>query len=209
MQKVKNFNRKNQNSLIKIIGGRMKEARELCNISQTKAAEALGYKNSGRLSKLENAMHTSTIPLWVIPKAAQYYDVSVDYLFGLVDDFETGAYLQIERDTSAWIFDTWQRQRAKDMQILAMLNKKIDAINNNIAAIEHASAEVTSAFDAFLMLNKEFDDLKGGARLQKNIHQLRACLQNTKQAVKKFKLECKAAKIHQDDRQKIIDLDNL
>lgn len=63
------------------IGARMREARELCNMSQSAAARRLGYSNPSKLSKVEGATDTNSVPLWLIVRAASVYEVSIDYLW--------------------------------------------------------------------------------------------------------------------------------
>jgi transcriptional regulator with XRE-family HTH domain len=72
-----------QTEIVKTFGARMVEARELCGYSQKKAAKLLGYRNSSKLAKIEAASDTNSVPLWLIPKAAEVYEVSIDYLFGV------------------------------------------------------------------------------------------------------------------------------
>lgn len=57
-------------ALTKTIGARMKEARELAGISQSDAARRLGYKNSAKLSKIENASDGYPVPILTIWRAA-------------------------------------------------------------------------------------------------------------------------------------------
>ena len=74
--------------LVRMIGLRMKHARELVNMTQEYAAEKLGYANSSKLSKIENASDTDNVPNYIIERAATLYDVSVDYLY--MDELTTG-----------------------------------------------------------------------------------------------------------------------
>ena len=72
---------------------RQRQARELCNLSQSVAAKRLGYLTSAKLSKVEAAADTNSVPLWLIHRAASIYDVSTEFLFGFTDDFEVGSCL--------------------------------------------------------------------------------------------------------------------
>ena len=74
--------RMEQAAAVKTIGARMRQARELCNLSQSAAAKRLGYSNSSKLSKVEGATDTNSVPLWLILRAAKVYEVSIDFLFG-------------------------------------------------------------------------------------------------------------------------------
>lgn len=71
-----------QSEIVKVIGTRLREARELCNMSQSVAATRFGYANSSKLAKVENATDTNSAPVWLILRASEVYEVSVDYLLG-------------------------------------------------------------------------------------------------------------------------------
>ena len=63
--------RQEQAAAVKTIGARMRQARELCNLSQSAAARRLGYANPSKLSKVELATDTNSVPLWLIVRAAR------------------------------------------------------------------------------------------------------------------------------------------
>ena len=65
--------RHQQAELVKTIGARLKESRELCNMSLSESARQLGYANPSKLSKVENATDTRSVPFWLIPAAAKLY----------------------------------------------------------------------------------------------------------------------------------------
>ena len=121
-----------QAAVVKTIGARMREARELCNMSQSAAARRLGYSNPSKLSKVEGATDTNSVPLWLIVRAASVYEVSIDYLFGCSDDWEAGSRMTQERETSAWLFDTWEKARRRDMETLRKLHNKVEAMEEAI-----------------------------------------------------------------------------
>lgn len=79
--------RAEQAELARVVGLRLKEAREAVGMSQLDAAKQLGYANSTKLSKIESGKHSSQILMWVLIRAAELYDVSLDYLVG----YEAGA----------------------------------------------------------------------------------------------------------------------
>lgn len=60
-----------QSALVRTIGERLREARELNNLSQSEAAKRLGYSNPSKLSKVESATDTNSVPLWLIVGAAR------------------------------------------------------------------------------------------------------------------------------------------
>ncbi|QSB03230.1 helix-turn-helix transcriptional regulator [Methylomonas sp. EFPC1] len=74
--------------IVKTFGQRMIIAREMCGLSGLEAAELLGYANSSKLSKIEHASDPETIPAFLPYKASIVYNVSLDFLFGLSDDWQ-------------------------------------------------------------------------------------------------------------------------
>ena len=120
--------RQEQAAAVKTIGARMRQARELCNLSQSAAAKRLGYQNPSKLSKVELATDTNSVPLWLIVRAARVYEVSVDFLFGATDDWEVGARMTQERETSAWMFDAWEKARQRDMETLKRLHDRVQTL---------------------------------------------------------------------------------
>jgi transcriptional regulator with XRE-family HTH domain len=185
--------RKEQAAIVKTIGERMRQARELCNLSQSAAARRLGYSNPSKLSKVEGATDTNSVPLWLLIRAAAAYEVSVDYLFGVTDDWETGARMTQERETSAWLFDTWEKTRRHDMDTLRRLHDRIAALNDTVAVMLVASEDVASALDRFSTLNPEFEEMRAGSRLVGTIERATNSALNAKARLGKLKMECKLA----------------
>ena len=151
--------------VLRIIGQRMREARELCSLSQSTAAKRLGCA-SGALSKVESAVDTTSVPLWLLRRAAEAYEVSMDFLFGFTDDWETGARMTQEREISAWLAKAWADARAHDVKARLQLEVRINAIRDSVVASMGAARELEAAMERFAELNPKFEeDMRGGARL--------------------------------------------
>lgn len=166
-----------QFELIRVIGRRMFEARELCNMSQLVAAKRFGYANSSKLSKVEGATDTNSVPLWLIARAARLYEVSIDFLFGLSDDWETGAGL----GEQAFLLEAWEAARRRDLSVLLALRRDVADVSKMVPALNHAAEQVIEAIQRFRELNAGFDDeMRGGARLvaagEALLHQTREAL---------------------------------
>lgn len=161
--------RHQQAQLVKTIGTRLKESRELCNLSLSEAARLLGYSNPSKLSKVENSTDTLSVPFWLIPAAAQLYDVSTEFLFGLTDEWETGCW----RGVSPFLIHVWDAQRARDLKALAVLNRRVIAAVESFPTLAEAAQNALGAVEAFTLQNKDFDDLPGGARLMAAARRLR------------------------------------
>ena len=151
-----------QVDVVKTIGARLKASRELNNLSLSEAAARLGYSNPSKLSKVENATDTNSVPLWLIRDAARLYDVSTEYLFGLSDDWETG----VPRGLSGWILDEWEYQRRRDAAALANLAGRVDACVTLIPALAADAVAVRVALDRIAELNPEgWPEIRGAGRL--------------------------------------------
>lgn len=185
--------RKEQAAAVKTIGARMRQARELCNLSQSAAAKRLGYSNSSKLSKVEGATDTNSVPLWLILRAAKVYEVSIDFLFGVTDDWEVGARMSIERETSAWLFDTWEKARQRDMAALKKLHDKVEAMSEAVALMLTTTDDVGAALARFIELNPDFEDMKAGSRLTGSIGRAADAAKNAKEKMTRFRLECSIA----------------
>lgn len=185
--------RMEQAAAVKTIGARMRQARELCNLSQSAAAKRLGYSNSSKLSKVEGATDTNSVPLWLILRAAKVYEVSIDFLFGVTDDWEVGARMSIERETSAWLFDTWEKARQRDMAALKKLHDKVEAMGEAVAQMLTTTDDAGAALARFIELNPGFEDMPGGARLLSTVGRATGAAKGAKAKMTRFRLECSIA----------------
>ncbi len=191
--------RQEQAAAVKTIGARMRQARELCNLSQSAAARRLGYANPSKLSKVELATDTNSVPLWLIVRAARVYEVSVDFLFGATDDWEVGARMTQEREVSAWMFDTFDKLRQRDMETLKRLHDRVQTLTDAVAVMLAASEDASVALARFIELNPDFEDMPGGARLLSAVGRASGAAKGAKAKMARFRVECvlAAADTHQ------------
>lgn len=182
---ARSLSRRKGAALVKIVGERMKAARELCNMSQAEAAAHLGYANPSKLNKIEKASDTDSVPFWVIREAAQLYDVSTEYLFGLSDDFETGCY----RGITPFLQQQWDKQRARDLKTLAILNSRITSALEALPALQAAADYAMASIEVFEQRNEDFNELPGGARLQASARRLQAAISEVANAQRHLHLQ--------------------
>lgn len=176
------------------VGQRMREARELCNMSQTVAAKRLGYANSSKLSKVETCSDAGSIPLWLIRRAAEVYEVSIDYLFGATEDWEVGARMLQEREVSAWVHRAWHEGRERDLLAVKQLNDRLAVLREAVAVTVAMTEEVSIALDRFSQLNPEFEeDMRGSNRLVSAVKNAAAAAGGARAKMVKLRLECEAA----------------
>ena len=159
-----------QDALIRTIGQRMREARELCNLTQSEAARRLGYANPSKLSKVEAATDTNSVPLWLIHSASKLYEVSVDYLFGITDDWDTG----VPRGTQAFLLDAWQKMRERDLLALDRLHREVVAVSGGTGAMLCAVKELSAAISLYCSRNPDFAETLGSATVMHRLGRLEA-----------------------------------
>lgn len=153
--------------VLRVLGSRMREARDLCRLSQQDAARRLGCKAS-QLARIESVTDNSSVPLWLICRAAEVYEVGAGYLLGEggADDWETGYRMTQEREVSAWLAKAWADSRVHDVKARLRLEAKIDAMRDAVVATMDAARELEAALNRFSELNPEFEeDMRGSARL--------------------------------------------
>ena len=176
--------KRDQDGLVRTIGQRLKEARELCNLSQSEAARRLGYANPSKLSKIESATDTNSVPLWVLHAASRVYEVSLDFLFGCTDDWESG----VPRGTQAWMLDAWDRMRQRDLLVLDRVHREVAAVSGGIGGMLSAVSELSAAISAFCTRNPEFEETLGSATVMHRLGKLEAAASTAEVRLRKLRL---------------------
>lgn len=177
-----------QAALVRTIGARMREARDLCNMSQIVAAEELGYANSSKLAKIEGATDTNSVPMYIVLRAAKLYDVSTDFLFGLTDDWEREGGMFEGRETFGYIMACRAEDRKRDDELFGRLANQIRAV----------SGIVTDMGPIFDLLERgvgkakndpSFDEVSGGAAILSASDRLIGSFKGAMVAFRKLKLD--------------------
>jgi len=150
-----------QKQVVALYGTRMREARELNNLTQQKAAEKFGYANSSKLAKIENASDTNSFPLWIIPAAADIYGVSIDFLFGKSDDWERDATVCQERDLSNALMAHWERARASELNAIRVLNNKLTSLSRGVSFSLDKAKQLKDLVNKVIDLNQPTDESEG------------------------------------------------
>lgn len=176
--------RHDQDALVRTIGQRMREARELCNLTQSEAARRLGYANPSKLSKVEAATDTNSVPLWLIHSASKLYEVSVDYLFGITDDWETG----VPRGTQAFLLDAWQKMRERDLLALDHLHREVVTVSGGTGAMLCAVKELSAAISLYCGRNPDFAETLGSATVMHRLGRLEAAASAAEVDLRKLRL---------------------
>lgn len=176
--------KRDQAELVRLIGSRMAEARDLCNLSQSEAARRFGYSNPSKLSKVEGATDTNSVPLWLIVRAARLYEVSIDFLFGLTDDWEIG----VPRGVQGFMFDAWEKARQRDLVALEHLHREVIAVSQHTAELVAGISGTAEALSRLRTRSPGFDDLPASASLVGRLERLQERARAADAALQRFRL---------------------
>jgi len=88
-------------------GARLKEAREIAGMSQTEAAEHMGYSQPVQLSLMEAGNRPPTV--YVIIACAKLYGTTTDYLLGLAPDSDPDPATAVQRRVAAAVIGDVRR----------------------------------------------------------------------------------------------------
>jgi transcriptional regulator with XRE-family HTH domain len=176
--------KRDQTLIVSTIGDRLRQAREICNLSQSEAAKRLGYSNPSKLSKVESATATNSVPLWLILSASRLYDVSIDFLFGVTSDWETG----LPRSSPKWLLEAWERVRLRDLGLLDRVHHEVATVAGTTSDLVIAVAEVGSALTTYHDRNPEFYETPASNTLVSRIAKLEAAAKRADAGLKRFEL---------------------
>lgn len=181
--------RMKQAQTIRICGARFKEARvELCNMTLSKAAAALGYANPSKLSKVENASDGYSIPLWLLVEASKLYEVSTDFLLGASDDWERSARMTQEREVSRFQAEQIEKAIRQSCDMARLFNDELAWASGAILSLVFSMEEIQSTFKHVTEINvASWQEVKGGARLAAEIDKALALAATARAGLKRFK----------------------
>lgn len=182
--------KKEQLAAVRTVCRRLRAARELCGMRTEVAAAALGLSNKNVLLRHEAEVDKTIIPIWLILRAAKVYEVSIDYLFGITDEWETG----VHRGVQGWMLDQWQTLRLRDLAALANTQNKIEAAFSTVPDLVNSVKAIADAVVRVRALNPDFDDLKAGARLLGCAAEGAAAAGRAEAALRRFKIDQESTK---------------
>lgn len=152
-----------KNKLIKLIGSRMKEAREINNLTQVAAAKLLfGHDNSSYLSKIESGNYAKEMGqelLSIILKAAKAYEVSSDFLLGLSEEWEREPVLAIQKNIEGWMLQQQQRYLSIEINAIRDISNRQFAIETGINQLLPIITRCHQAIDVFKQNYPKFESL--------------------------------------------------
>ncbi len=156
---------------------RLSAARKRMGFDQTAGAFRMGFTSSTQLSLLETGARPVNIQH--IVAASRAYDVTADWLLGLNDEFEKAS--QEERITSA--LGELMRKLAREAAGALVRHDKLLG-GPSCATVRELVLRGQAVLDAMERLDREsFDEVKGGATLERVAGEFATVLFRTKKAV--------------------------
>lgn len=187
-------NRQEQAELARQVGARLKEAREMVGLSQLNAAKQIGYANSTKLSKIETGKHSSQIPMWVLKRAAQVYDVSIDYLLGVTETMEREDLRHSAlREMMVHMREDWERLRGRDVLVQSNMLERIRHVEQSVVHIDTEAEAAEKALLRVIELNPTWQDTKGGCKLLATVQSTSAAARNARRNMQRFRNENRAS----------------
>ncbi len=183
--------RDEQRQSLEVIGAKLRAARELNNMSLAAAAKRLGYRSGSKLSKLENASDTNSIPTYILKRAAQLYGVSMDYLFGLVGDDFDGHSDQQQLHTNH-LAAMLEIARQRDMAVMGQLSQRLEVVAQTIDRQSQDLIEVEVALERYMEMHPEFVETRG-SRLVGAIQRAGESGRTARTSMRRYKFECEAS----------------
>lgn len=183
-----------QSGAVKATGSRFKEARELCNMSLNEGARKLGYSNASKLSKVENATDTNSVPLWLIIEASKLYEVSTDFLLGTSDDFEYSARKTQEREVSRFMAEQIERNIRNTVNMSRIFNDELEWASGSIISMAFSPDEIQQAMKEVINLNPEgWQEMRGGNKLINAIERAKNLAIHVQSGLRRFKRKVQIA----------------
>jgi transcriptional regulator with XRE-family HTH domain len=146
--------------LRQVIGRRLRAARALQGVDQTRAAELLGYETSSQLSQWEQGRRTP--PLEQLVAAADVYGTTADFLLGRTNEPERDAHVALRAATLRGVRRMLDAASEGVMQLFERRAALVGPDASHVAALVVSGQALQDAL-ATLMRAEGFDELRGGA----------------------------------------------
>jgi len=162
-------NDKREAKEVRILAGRLKEARELCAHTVAVASQLLAVSREDLL-KVESGVDIGRIPLWLIRRAAEVYTVPSDYLFGLCENFDGDDPEAFrERDSIAIMQRLHVENYSRVIAEQIKQDNRLKALNTAVASFGIAVQNINEVFARFVSLSPEFENMPGGSPVLRQI----------------------------------------
>lgn len=142
-------------------GARLKEAREIAGMSQSEAAERLGYSQQVQLSLMEAGNRPPTVH--VVIACAKLYGTTTDYLLGLAPDSDRDPVVAVQRHAAALVAAQIQRLTAHMARLSADTVRELMPSLADGQRMAGLVLELHRAISTFHELNPRFENMRGSA----------------------------------------------
>jgi hypothetical protein len=173
---------KDEIAVIKLVGSRMREARELNKLPVHVAADRLGIPKP-LLEKLEVGFDVPSLPLKWVRQASRVYDVSLDYLFGYSDDWEVAEETKQGREIGAYIHQEQSKLFSRWAVRQMNLERQVEAMTAVVGTLPAEIEAIVEALNTFRGMNPDFDKLPAGSMLQHRIQRAHEKAQEARRAL--------------------------
>lgn len=169
---AKKLDRTGEKDLLRITGRRLVAARTAACFKNADVSEKLGYHGKTQLSLAETG--NRFLPPPTLLKVADMYGVSIDYLYGRVEDpladpaeLNQGVLVSAIASNVRGLFDRFARTVGTDVAAMAQTRR---SDYEELAKLAAVVDEVKAAFESFVDANPEFEDMAKGSPLQARIN---------------------------------------
>jgi transcriptional regulator with XRE-family HTH domain len=154
-------------NVLATVAARLKEARELNGFTRQQAAAELGISLS-ELRQYEDGFDIDCIPLSIIKKTAELYNISVNFLFGIVDEHEDGDTEAIEHHN---FMAAYERICFEDREFIGKMIQKAIPVQETWKLVT-AILNIEAAASRFWKLNPGADtNMRGGGNILNRINE--------------------------------------
>lgn len=141
-------------------GQRMRQAREMVNISQDELARRIGHANKSKITRLEAGYADAEPGGLLVRKISVALGVNPGYLLGVDDDIEANPVIFATR----MVADALARSREQDLVRFSALFAAVNIAASGIERMAAMADDVVRAYER-IALDDAFQDIRGGSRL--------------------------------------------
>ena len=170
------------------MGARLREARaELCGLTREEAAVLLDVP-ARRLRQYEHATDCKLNEAFML-RASRAYDVSLDWLYGVSDDWERSSRMHKERKTAVWMFHHVERRNREQMEHMKRLYDQQEELERTLKEMVDTNRDMLAAAQQ-IMATPGFEGMRGSApvarhaeRLEKHVRVAEATLERIRRGM--------------------------
>lgn len=141
-------------------GKRMRQAREMVNISQDELARRIGHANKSKITRLEAGYADAEPGGLLVRKISVALGVNPGYLLAIDDDIEANPVVFATR----MVADALARSREQDLVRFSALFAAVNIAASGIERMAAMADDVVRAYER-IALDDAFQDIRGGSRL--------------------------------------------